>query len=263
MSMQYLLSKDQREFWENSRFLHLPDFLSPEDKKYLPKWTQEITEFEDIPGKWMKYFEGNENQKQLCRIENFIPYHQKIRELFESSRLIQLLSDLMNEPAILFKEKINFKLPGGAGFQPHQDAPAFVSFNQKYHITMMLSVDDATIENGCLEIAMGQHDQKTLKQNEDGTISDEEVKKLNWQAFPMKAGDVLLFDSYLPHRSGPNMSSNSRRAYFVTYNKASEGCYRDEYFEHKRKTFPPDIERIPGVDYSKQAGIYNLGNPIK
>ena len=34
-------------------------------------------------------------------------------------------SALLGEPAVLYKEKINYKLPGGAGYSAHQDAPAY------------------------------------------------------------------------------------------------------------------------------------------
>ena len=33
---------------------------------------------------------------------------------------MDVVSDLFDEPAVLFKEKINFKLPGGGGFLAHQ-----------------------------------------------------------------------------------------------------------------------------------------------
>jgi hypothetical protein len=40
---------------------------------------------------------------------------------FLSRKLISAaVSDLFGEPASLFKEKINFKLPGGGGFLAHQ-----------------------------------------------------------------------------------------------------------------------------------------------
>ena len=78
----------------------------------------------------------------------------------------------------------------------------------------------------------------------------------------MEPGDMLLFDSYVPHGSESNRSPHPRRALYVTYNRQSEGCRRDEYFEHKRANFPPECERVPGVDYSKGGGVYNLGNPI-
>ena len=34
------------------------------------------------------------------------------------------VGELFGEPAVLFKEKINFKMPGGAGFKAHQDQQA-------------------------------------------------------------------------------------------------------------------------------------------
>ena len=74
---------------------------------------------------------------------------------------------------------------------------------------------------------------------------------------------VLLFDSYLPHRSGPNRSQSPRHALYVTYNRASEGDVRNAYFDHKRRAFPPEIECAPGKPLSEEAQRYNLGNPIR
>ena len=38
------------------------------------------------------------------------------------------------------------------GFPAHQDAPAYVTFGMKYHVTCMIAADAATVENGCLEV---------------------------------------------------------------------------------------------------------------
>jgi 2-aminoethylphosphonate dioxygenase len=35
----------------------------------------------------------------------------------------------------------------------------------------------------------------------------------------------------------------------VTYNRASDGDHRASYYTDKRASFPPDIERAPGVAY--------------
>src|SRR5262249_531597 len=102
-------------------------------------------------------------------------------DFLNDARKIEILSQLMGEPAVLFKEKINFKLPGGKGFTPHQDAPAFTTFGQKYHITMMVSVDPSTIENGCLDIVPDfANTTETLAQEADGTVSRALVAKLPW-----------------------------------------------------------------------------------
>ena len=61
--------------------------------------------------------------------------------------------------------------------------------------------------------------------------------------------DAIFFNSYTPHRSGPNMTNNRRRVLYVTYNAASEGDHRREYYADKRLSYPPDIEREPNKKY--------------
>jgi ectoine hydroxylase-related dioxygenase (phytanoyl-CoA dioxygenase family) len=163
---------------------------------------------------------------------------------------------------VLFKEKINFKLPGGAGFEPHQDAPAFTTFGQCYHITVMVSIDAGTRENGCLEVVDGCHGAGLLPQAKDGTLDRAWADAQVWKPLETRPGDVLFFDSYVPHRSGPNRSGAPRRALYVTYNRESDGDYRSQYFAQKRAAFPPECERKLGIDYSAAARVYNLGNPI-
>ena len=58
----------------------------------------------------------------------------------QKDNLFSILEQLFEEPAVLFKEKINLKLPGGNGFKAHQDAPAFAAFKQIFHITAMISI---------------------------------------------------------------------------------------------------------------------------
>lgn len=43
---------------------------------------------------------------------------------FVKLNIKDIASQLFEEEAVLFKEKINFKLPGGCGFFAHQDTPA-------------------------------------------------------------------------------------------------------------------------------------------
>jgi 2-aminoethylphosphonate dioxygenase len=264
MLMNYSLSRKQHEFWQSNGYLKLTDFVK--NSQQLTKWCDEVLSWPETPGKWMKYFEKNHHgENQLCRFENILDYHEGFNQLAYGKRTLQLLSFLMSEPASLFKEKINVKLPLGNGFTPHQDAPAFISFGQTYHITMMVAIDESTLANGCLQIASNYDKaQKTLPQKSDGSIIDAIVEKFEWHAIECKPGDVVLFDSYLPHYSKNNLSDKSRRALFITYNKQSEGgSKRCEYFALKRKHFPPDCERNPDKDYSLGASIYNVANPIQ
>src|SRR5262245_31132200 len=211
----------------------------------------------------MKYFEPGPS-RLLCRVENFLPWHDGLRGLLERADLLACLEELLGERPVLFKEKLNFKLPGGGGFAPHQDAPAFTSFGQTYHVTLLLGADRMTPENGCLEMVDGFTEPRLLPQAEDGTLRSDVVEALAWRPLPLAPGDLVLFDSYVPHRSGPNRAEEPRRALYVTWNRASEGDRREAYFALKRRGFPPECERQPGAPLDPEASrIFNLGNPIR
>jgi len=55
---------------------------------------------------------------------------------------LSIAGALLGEPAVLYKEKINYKLAGGAGYAPHQDAPAYPFID--VHVSCMVAVDDST-----------------------------------------------------------------------------------------------------------------------
>ena len=203
------------ECWRRHRTLHLPGALRSDELSELRRWLDEVAAWPEVPGRWMKYFESGSApgaERQLSRVENFLPYHAGLRGLLARRDLAAALERLMGEPAVLFKEKINFKLPGGGGFAAHQDAPAFASFGQTYHVSLMLGIDAAHPANGCLEIVEGHCEASTLAQAADGTLAPAVIEALAWKALPTQPGDLLLFDSYVPHRSGPNRTSAPRRA---------------------------------------------------
>ncbi|MEM8766918.1 MAG: phytanoyl-CoA dioxygenase family protein [Pseudomonadota bacterium] len=255
------LTADELSVWRAKGWLLLPGYL--EDPHSIRDWVDDLAARPETPGKWMKYFEpGAEDERQLCRVENFLEHHKAFAALVTGGALLEVLGQLLEEPAILFKEKINFKLPGGAGFEAHQDAPAFTAFGQTLHITAMLSVDATTPENGCLELAPHPGSARILPLAPDLTIEASVADALDWTAIPTQPGDLLLFDAFLPHRSGANRSAEARRALYLTYAKAAEGDHRLAYYAKKRAAFPPDVEREPGRDYGP-GGVFNVGNPIR
>jgi 2-aminoethylphosphonate dioxygenase len=258
-----MLTKQQVEFWDTNGYLAVPGFYQHKVAE-MRKWASELAALPDEKGKWMLYYEKSQfdDKKILCRVENFMDYHPSFRDLLEDERLLSVLEAILEDKPVLFKEKINFKLPGGGGFTPHQDAPAFAIFNQPYHVTVMMCIDDCNAENGGIEFAPGYHKKGLLQQDPTGSLSSAVVELLPWELIELKAGDVLIFDSYIPHRSGPNNSSKPRTAVFATYNKLSHRSLRTEYYAAKRLYFPPEYERDPSRDYSLN-NPFNLGNPIK
>lgn len=140
---------------------------------------------------------------------------------------------------LLFKDKINYKLPSGNGFGAHLDAPAYDHIARIEHLTANIAVDEATPENGCIEVVPGSHKMDIGLEN-GGAISKIWEDSHEWVQVPLSPGDMLLFGSHLAHRSGPNHTSSDRGSIYATYYNKSEGLdLRQKYYAHRKENFPP------------------------
>lgn len=242
-----VLTKHQLEEFQRDGFVVLRAAFNDADTKTIIEWADEVEALPEEPGKQWVFHETStlDGSDLINRIEYIAPFHAGFASLTEI--LKTTIGQLLEEDAVLFKEKINFKMPGGGGFEPHQDSQAGWEDYATNFVSAMVCIDEATIENGCLELAAGQNKQGLLRGMEPLTKAD--TKDMSFIPVPTRPGDSVLFDAYTPHQSAPNPTTTPRRVYYATYNRASEGDHMDQYYADKRKNFPPDIERNADRDY--------------
>lgn len=251
MTETHELSADQVDAFTRHGWVAAPGFFSTAEMADILFWTEEVSDAPEVSGGQMLYREASlldTKAKVIQRIEDFCPHHAGFDALMRGSRLQYAVEQLFGEAALLFKDKINFKMPGGAGFEAHQDQQAGWSVYAPLFITALVTVDPATIENGCLEMVDGPR-VADLIGREWAPLVDGELAPEKLIAVPTAPGDVLFFDSYAPHASKPNLTASQRRILYVTYNAASHGDQRGRYYADKRAGFPPDIDRKPGDTY--------------
>jgi 2-aminoethylphosphonate dioxygenase len=231
----YILSNVQIQSFQEQSYVRVSNLLqyaqlSPEQ---IVTWCEEIASWPKVENQWLSHWELNPetNEKIMCRSENFLDYHEGMSMLARQI-ILPIVSQLFNETAVLFKEKINYKLAGGAGFAAHQDTPAYINLAND-HISVMVAIDAANIENGCLQVCPGQWSKGQVALNEVGVILPEEEAQMQFHPVECQAGDILFFSGYIPHRSGPNKSTRSRRAMYLTYNPSSQGEHRTAYYAAK------------------------------
>jgi hypothetical protein len=243
-----MLNEEQKRYFNDNGFLVIPGFYTAAEMEEITRWTGEVSAFPEVPGKYMMYFESSLNDREkriLCRMENLEPYHQGFQRLFQEGKLRGIVSELFGEEAVLYKDKINFKMPGGDGFKAHQDVQAGWDRYASIHITALVSIDAGTIANGCLEMAPARHKSGLIGDTWKPLNEDE----LDYIPIETNPGDAIFFDSFAPHRSKPNLTDQARRVLYVTYNKLSEGDHRQRYYDDKRMSYPPDCERDPDKEY--------------
>ena len=244
------LTEAQLESFRRNGWVAARGFFDAAETALIEQWTREVLARPETPGEHMVYYEDSldrPGQRIVQRIEYFCGYHDRFDRLV-NGELKAAVARLLDEEAVLFKEKINFKMPGGAGFEPHQDQQAGWSAYAPLFVTALVSIDAATEANGCLEMADAPK-ATGLVGREWEPLSQAQAAELKLTPIPTGPGDVLFFDSYAPHASKPNRTAEARRILYLTYNRARDGDHRARYFADKRANFPPDIERAPGREY--------------
>lgn len=129
----------------------------------------------------------------------------------------------MEKPAIPQSMYI-YKNPGvGGEVIPHQDG-TFLFTDPASTVGFWIALDDATVQNGCLQFIPGSHKggvHRRLTRNADKESTEFLVydkpaptyPSSNFTSVPVSKGSCVLIHSQVVHRSDPNKSDKSRHAY--------------------------------------------------
>jgi hypothetical protein len=188
----------------------------------------------------------------VCRYEYILGASDQVRD-FETRYIRPLAAGVVGRRLAIFKDKMNRKSPGGGAFGPHQDHEAYQKFPPTWYVTLMIAIEEATEANGCLQFAVNfdqmvrDHQHCVARRDSgnplvrahqggpsNGEILEEIALLFEWRPITARPGDVVIFDSFIPHRSEINRSLCSRRALFLTYNIAEHGDWYDYYYRMKR-----------------------------
>ena len=86
-----------------------------------------------------------------------------------------------------------------------------------------MALDDATVENGCMQIVPGIHKHGVISEGHFATEADAEKYRLEENAIDLEVeeGEVVLLNNLLLHRSGVNPTGKQRRAFSAAYMDAA------------------------------------------
>ncbi|WP_170335848.1 phytanoyl-CoA dioxygenase family protein [Ruegeria arenilitoris] len=114
----------------------------------------------------------------------------------------------------------------------HQDrAVALEDADQTDMVTVWIAVNDATVENGCLQVLPKAQDQSILPHCArtqtgiaDGFIDEDRAVPL-----PVKAGGIILFHPLTPHASLVNETDRFRWSFDIRFSAAGQPTGRDHF----------------------------------
>jgi ectoine hydroxylase len=174
-------------------------------------------------------WEWTPGSREIRLLEPFTHLDERFDALWSDPRLVEPMKDALGAEAVgPWTCKLNLKRPHeGSEFPWHQDYPywyAFAGERARDIATVILFLDDATVDNGAVRVLQGSHLRGPAPRDPaDPTrfLADPaRIDASRERAVELAAGGLLLFSSFLLHRSTPNRSSAQRRAMLLSFQPA-------------------------------------------
>jgi ectoine hydroxylase-related dioxygenase (phytanoyl-CoA dioxygenase family) len=205
--------------------------LTDTEANALARWADTIESWPVGTHVWGQYAEQIADRVALCRTENVSACHPGVAALVEGT-LREVAAGALGEPASAFKDKINYKHPGGAGFRPHQDRLAYPGVARV--LSILVAIDECTTESGCLWLAEGVDE--PLPTDDRDVVRYDVVESLRWAPAELAAGDAVLLDGLAPHYSDANRGARRRRVLVASYAPSAEHYSREHYYSARADT---------------------------
>ncbi|MFV1966063.1 MAG: phytanoyl-CoA dioxygenase family protein [Pirellulaceae bacterium] len=159
-------------------------------------------------------------------------------------RLVDSMEQLLGGEVYHYHSKMNMKEPRvGGAWAWHQDYGYWYRNGCLFpHMaSVMIAVDPATRENGCLQVIRQSHHMGRLDHALAGDQAGADIERvraalerLELVYVEMEVGDAVFFHGNLLHRSDQNHSDQPRWVLICCYNSARNDPYKDHH--HPRYT---------------------------
>jgi len=253
------ISKEDQELFNKQGFVHLKNVLTQSEIQSL------ISLYHTS-----KDMNGFQNTDYYI---NSIGFEDKNIRTFLKENTERILQPIL--PRFVNTDHADFPLSGGfcinpphaiRGCSPHQD-PTCVDEIQSYSMTIWITLNDMTTENGCMHIIPGSHLWGNLYRSVCVPWAFEKNTALLWKfllPIPTKAGDVICFDVSTIHASTPNNTDNTRLA--MTVQTIPKNLDLISYYPvNKDKVAVYSIDRdyfIQESQYKKPSGKYKVTHNV-
>lgn len=240
------LDASQMNAFQANGFVVIPSLYTGAEMQQVSDWLDDLGNADGSDTKTATYFEASPitGKTVLVRAEYLLGEHnESMTDLLLKDSATKILTQLLNDTPVLFKEKANYKLPGCRSDLLHQDQAAGWGTYSDYFVTMLIAVDENRLDNAAVSFRNANDHIHKLRGPEWEVLSEEEPpfkSESEYQVVEAQPGDVVFFDCYVPHGSPANTSSAARRNLYLTFNRSADGDCRMAYYTDKWQNYPPN-----------------------
>jgi phytanoyl-CoA hydroxylase len=225
MNTNYSCTEEQIEQYRYDGFLVVERLFDMDDLARVDETIRQMTEQALAGGDYSKILEMEPQPVDGRRVPRriFNPYdqHETFRQLAHDPRLLDRVESLIGGRFNLQHSKLNMKpAKVGSPVEWHQDMAYFPHTNDDL-VTTLVYLDDATEENGCLQVLPRHHTHYFNHAGPDGRFAGmitEDLRAFGQpRSLPASAGSAIFMHCITPHASLPNCSNHPRRTLIYEY----------------------------------------------
>lgn len=225
MKPEHSLSDEQIDQYRNEGFVVVERLFDADDLARVDATIGQMTQQALAGGDFSKVLELEPEPVDGKRVPRriFNPYdqHETFRDLAHDARLLDKIESLIGGDFNLQHSKLNMKpAKVGSPVEWHQDMAYFPHTNDDL-VTTLIYLDDATEENGCLQVLPRHHTHFFDHSGPDGRFAGMITESLadfgKPRSLPAPAGSAIFMHCITPHASLPNRSSRPRRTLIYEY----------------------------------------------
>ena len=238
--MGYVVTPQQQSQFSEDGYLIVPSLLDKQETKLL--MTVAKSDRASLDRAYAKKdASGGESRLVVHNELDHSPYAAIVR----SERIVMAMQSLLDDEVYHYHHKMMLKEPliGGA-WEWHQDYGYWYDNGCLYPnmASCLIAVDQATKENGCLQVVRGSHKLGRLEHGKTGGQTGANLERvaavlqrLELVYCELSPGDAIFFHGNTLHRSDQNKSQHSRWSLICCYNTK----HNDPYVESKHPSYEP------------------------
>ncbi|MHC3439529.1 phytanoyl-CoA dioxygenase family protein [Natrialbaceae archaeon A-gly3] len=248
------LTDNEFEQYQTDGYVVVEDALSPETVDRVKTRLREYTHGDRKPETFQRQLEPRVERGELEVEEEgdavrkfeglgMVEADDVFAEVANDETIVSVAQQLLGPNLKLLRSATMFKPPNiGSEKGYHQDA-AYYPIHPMDHVTVWIALDEATRENGCMNVVPGGHKagilgHEAVEYDTDIVIAEKDYDEDDAVAVPMDAGSALFTHCLTPHYTAPNTTDDWRRALIMAYMRSRSR------FSKPEEELPPWVDSV-------------------
>ncbi len=212
--MAMTLSEQQIQAFRDKGFVNIGQLFKPEE---LSTIAEEYDRLVNMDSQTL----GNEEQGKFPYRAMLNFRSEKLKAFIQYKKLLDAMVQLLGQDVRFWWDQGINKSPGAGSYIAWHQDNGYQKGKTPEYITCWLALDDSSPENGGLMVIPGSHKDGPRDhewRSVHAVVPEEFVDEEKAEPLNAKAGDMLLFSSYLVHQTvGNNTKDKQRRAWVMQY----------------------------------------------